>query len=64
MFPVKEILEEVEGLLKERPLSIDHLSLSGSWNPLVHSQISLRVIEGLKALPLSQLCHHQRGLTL
>jgi len=47
--PVKEILEEVKRFLKEETSSIDHLSLSGSGEPTLHSQIRL-VIEGIKAI--------------
>jgi wyosine [tRNA(Phe)-imidazoG37] synthetase (radical SAM superfamily) len=47
--PVKEILEEVKRFLKEETFSIDHLSLSGSGEPTLHSQIRL-VIEGIKAI--------------
>jgi wyosine [tRNA(Phe)-imidazoG37] synthetase (radical SAM superfamily) len=47
--PVKEILEEVERFLKEGTASIDHLSLSGSGEPTLHSKIS-SVIEGIKTI--------------
>ena len=47
--PVKEILEEVKRFLKEETSSIDHLSLSGSGEPTLHSQIR-SVIEGIKAI--------------
>jgi wyosine [tRNA(Phe)-imidazoG37] synthetase (radical SAM superfamily) len=47
--PVREILEEVKRFLKEETSSIDHLSLSGSGEPTLHSQIRL-VIEGIKAI--------------
>ncbi|MGA2514953.1 MAG: radical SAM protein [Thermodesulfobacteriota bacterium] len=47
--PVKEILEEVRSFLKEGSSSVDHLSLSGSGEPTLHSQIR-SVIEGIKAL--------------
>ncbi len=46
---VKEILEEVRRFLKEETSSIDHLSLSGSGEPTLHSQIRL-IIEGIKAI--------------
>jgi wyosine [tRNA(Phe)-imidazoG37] synthetase (radical SAM superfamily) len=46
---VKEILEEVRSFLKEGSSSVDHLSLSGSGEPTLHSQIR-SVIEGIKAL--------------
>src|SRR4030042_1097516 len=47
--PVKEIMEEVERFLKEGTPSIDHLSLTGSGEPTLHSQIR-SVIEGIKAV--------------
>jgi wyosine [tRNA(Phe)-imidazoG37] synthetase (radical SAM superfamily) len=47
--PVKEILEEVRSFLKEGSSSVDHLSLSGSGEPTLHSQIR-SVIEGIKAI--------------
>lgn len=47
--PVKEVLEEVRRFLKEETSSIDHLSLSGSGEPTLHSQIR-SVIEGIKAI--------------
>lgn len=47
--PVREILEEVKRFLKEETSSIDHLSLSGSGEPTLHSQIRL-VIDGIKAI--------------
>lgn len=47
--PVKEILEEVRRFLKEETSSIDHLSLSGSGEPTLHSQIR-SVIEGIKTI--------------
>ncbi len=47
--PAKEILEEVRRFLKEEASSIDHLSLSGSGEPTLHSKIRL-VIEGIKAI--------------
>jgi len=47
--PVKEIVEEVKGFLKEESSPIDHLSLSGSGEPTLHSQIR-SVIEGIKAI--------------
>ena len=47
--PAGEILEEVERFLKEGAHSIDHLSLSGSGEPTLHSQIR-SVIEGIKAI--------------
>jgi wyosine [tRNA(Phe)-imidazoG37] synthetase (radical SAM superfamily) len=46
---VKEILEEVRRFLKEETSSIDHLSLSGSGEPTLHSQIR-SVIEGIKTI--------------
>ncbi|PIX22504.1 MAG: radical SAM protein [Deltaproteobacteria bacterium CG_4_8_14_3_um_filter_45_9] len=47
--PVKEILKEVRRFLKEETSSIDHLSLSGSGEPTLHSQIR-SVIEGIKTI--------------
>jgi wyosine [tRNA(Phe)-imidazoG37] synthetase (radical SAM superfamily) len=47
--PVNEILEEVRCFLKDETSSIDHLSLSGSGEPTLHSQIR-SVIEGMKAI--------------
>jgi len=47
--PVKEIIEEVERFLKEGTPSIDYLSLTGSGEPTLHSQIR-SVIEGIKAI--------------
>jgi wyosine [tRNA(Phe)-imidazoG37] synthetase (radical SAM superfamily) len=47
--PVKEILEEVRSFLKGETSSVDHLSLSGSGEPTLHSQIR-SVIEGIKAI--------------
>ena len=46
--PVKEILEEVKGFLKEETSPIEHLSLSGSGEPTLHSKIE-SVIGGIKA---------------
>jgi wyosine [tRNA(Phe)-imidazoG37] synthetase (radical SAM superfamily) len=47
--PVREILGEAKGFLKEEPSALDHLSLSGSGEPTLHSKIRL-VIEGIKAI--------------
>ena len=47
--PVKEILEEVRSFLREETSSVDHLSLSGSGEPTLHSRIR-SVIEGIKAI--------------
>jgi wyosine [tRNA(Phe)-imidazoG37] synthetase (radical SAM superfamily) len=47
--PVKEIVEEVKGFLKEERSPADHLSLTGSGEPTLHSQIG-SVIEGIKAI--------------
>lgn len=47
--PVKEILEEVKSFLKGEPSPVDHLSLSGSGEPTLHSQIR-SVIEGIKTI--------------
>jgi wyosine [tRNA(Phe)-imidazoG37] synthetase (radical SAM superfamily) len=47
--PVKEVLEEVKRFLNEESSSIDYLSLAGSGEPTLHSQIGL-IIEGIKVL--------------
>ncbi len=47
--PVKDILEEVRSFLKGETSSIDYLSLAGSGEPTLHSQIR-SVIEGIKAI--------------
>ena len=47
--PVRVILEEVKCFLKEETSSIDHISLSGSGEPTLHSQIR-SIIEGIKAI--------------
>jgi len=47
--PVGEILEEVKLFLKEETSSVDHLSLSGSGEPTLYSEIG-RIIEGIKAI--------------
>ena len=47
--PLREILEEVGRFLKEETSSTDVLSLSGSGEPTLHSQIR-SVIEGIKAI--------------
>ena len=47
--PVKEVLEEVRRFLREETSTIDHLSLSGSGEPTLHSQIR-SVIEGIKSI--------------
>ena len=47
--PVSEILREVREFLREEDSSIDHLSLSGSGEPTLHSHIR-SVIEGIKAI--------------
>jgi wyosine [tRNA(Phe)-imidazoG37] synthetase (radical SAM superfamily) len=47
--PVKEILEEVERFLREETSSIDVLSLTGSGEPTLHSQIR-SLIERFKAI--------------
>ena len=47
--PVREILEEVKRFLKEETSSIDHLSLSGSGEPTLHSEIR-SIIQGIKAI--------------
>ncbi|MBP1697645.1 MAG: radical superfamily protein, partial [Deltaproteobacteria bacterium] len=47
--PVNEILEEVGRFLQEETSSTDVLSLAGSGEPTLHSQIR-SVIEGIKAI--------------
>jgi len=47
--PVKKIIEEVKQFLNEGTSSIDHLSLTGSGEPTLHSQIR-SVIQGIKAI--------------
>jgi wyosine [tRNA(Phe)-imidazoG37] synthetase (radical SAM superfamily) len=47
--PVKEILEEARRFLDEETSSIEHLSLSGSGEPTLHSKID-SVIEAMKTL--------------
>ena len=47
--PLGVILEEVRRFLKEETSEIDHLSLSGSGEPTLHSKIG-SVIEGIKAI--------------
>jgi wyosine [tRNA(Phe)-imidazoG37] synthetase (radical SAM superfamily) len=47
--PVREILEEVRSFLKEELSTLDHLSLSGSGEPTLHSQIR-SLIEGIKTI--------------
>jgi wyosine [tRNA(Phe)-imidazoG37] synthetase (radical SAM superfamily) len=47
--PVKEILDELKQFLKEETMTIDHLSLSGSGEPTLHSQIG-PIINGIKAI--------------
>jgi wyosine [tRNA(Phe)-imidazoG37] synthetase (radical SAM superfamily) len=46
---VKKVLEEVRNFLNEETSSIDHLSLCGSGEPTLHSQIR-SVIEGIKTI--------------
>ena len=47
--PAKDILEEVRRFLKEETPGIDYLSLTGSGEPVLHSQIGF-VIVGIKAI--------------
>jgi wyosine [tRNA(Phe)-imidazoG37] synthetase (radical SAM superfamily) len=47
--PVGEVLGEVERFLEKEATSVDHLSLSGSGEPTLHSKIR-SVIEGIKAI--------------
>jgi wyosine [tRNA(Phe)-imidazoG37] synthetase (radical SAM superfamily) len=47
--PVKEVMEEVKNFLEREVSSIDYLSLTGSGEPTLHSQIR-SVIEEIKAI--------------
>jgi wyosine [tRNA(Phe)-imidazoG37] synthetase (radical SAM superfamily) len=47
--PQEEVLEEVKAFLLKEDSSIDHLSLSGSGEPTLHSQIR-SIIEGIKEM--------------
>jgi wyosine [tRNA(Phe)-imidazoG37] synthetase (radical SAM superfamily) len=47
--PVIEILDEVKHFLEEEHPPVDYLSLGGSGEPTLHSEIS-RIIEGIKAI--------------
>jgi len=47
--PVNEILNEIETFLREGSSSVDYLSLGGSGEPTLHSEIG-RIIEGIKAI--------------
>jgi len=47
--PIKAVLKEVKRFLEDETSSIDHLSLSGSGEPTLHSKIRL-LIEGIKAM--------------
>ena len=47
--PAKEVLEEVKAFLSKGDSSIDHISLSGSGEPTLHSKIR-SVIEGIKEM--------------
>src|SRR5512143_788087 len=47
--PVGEILEEVKRFLEEETSSVDHLSLTGSGEPTLHSRID-SIIRGIKAI--------------
>jgi wyosine [tRNA(Phe)-imidazoG37] synthetase (radical SAM superfamily) len=47
--PVKEVLEEVKHFLREETSSIDHLSISGSGEPTLHSKIR-SMIEEIKTI--------------
>lgn len=47
--PAAEILDEVDRFLKEETSSIDYLSLAGSGEPTLHSQIR-SIIEGIKKI--------------
>jgi wyosine [tRNA(Phe)-imidazoG37] synthetase (radical SAM superfamily) len=47
--PVREVIEEADRFLREETSSIDYLSLSGSGEPTLNSQIR-QVIEGVKKI--------------
>jgi wyosine [tRNA(Phe)-imidazoG37] synthetase (radical SAM superfamily) len=47
--PVNEILNEIEIFLREGSSSVDYVSLGGSGEPTLHSEIG-RIIEGIKAI--------------
>jgi wyosine [tRNA(Phe)-imidazoG37] synthetase (radical SAM superfamily) len=47
--PVNEILNEIETFLREGSSLVDYLSLGGSGEPTLHSEIG-RIIEGIKAI--------------
>ena len=49
--PAQEVLRELEAFLSKNGSSIDHISLSGSGEPTLHSKIRL-VIEGIKEMTL------------
>ncbi len=53
--PVSEVLEEVKRFLKEETSSIDHLSLSGSGEPTLHSKIDsvIREIKAITSIPVA-----------
>jgi wyosine [tRNA(Phe)-imidazoG37] synthetase (radical SAM superfamily) len=53
--PVKEVLEEVRGFLGEEISSIDHLSLSGSGEPTLHSKIRtlIQEIKAITSIPIA-----------
>jgi wyosine [tRNA(Phe)-imidazoG37] synthetase (radical SAM superfamily) len=53
--PVKEVLGEVRLFLKEESSSIDHLSLSGSGEPTLHSKIRqiIREIKEVSSIPVA-----------
>jgi wyosine [tRNA(Phe)-imidazoG37] synthetase (radical SAM superfamily) len=48
-FPVEEVLEEVKAFLSNGKTSVDHLSLSGSGEPTLHSKIR-SVTTGIKLM--------------
>jgi len=49
--PAQEVLGELEAFLSKNGSSIEHISLSGSGEPTLHSEIRL-VIEGIKKMTL------------
>ena len=47
--PTQEVLAEIERFLREETSSVDYLSLGGSGEPTLHSEIG-RIIKGIKAI--------------
>jgi wyosine [tRNA(Phe)-imidazoG37] synthetase (radical SAM superfamily) len=61
--PGEEVLEEVRSFLSKGSTSIDHLSLSGSGEPTLHSQIR-SIIEGIKRMSETPLAVLTNGSLL